>query len=309
MRAERTGMIFSADQGPGWMESHAAYPTPVLISPDILRIFMISRDKDNRGNVGYIDVLPDNPSRVIGISQDPCLCPGSLGSFSDRGISIGCINKIDNELWLYYLGWNKSQDVPFRNSIGLAISKNGLGNSFEPMFEGPLLDRSRFDPFTLSYPFVEEPGVDGAFWKMYYGTSRQGGISEENMQHVITSATSNDGMDWAPSGEDEVKLEPGEYGLSRPWILKHSGDKFMFYSIRKKQYKIGFSKLNRKSGKWTRVSNDILGISQNEWDSEASCYPGIIQINQRIYMFYNGNNYGLTGIGVAKLFPHKFCIN
>lgn len=301
MKAERLGFIFSAELGPDWMKSHAAYPAPVLISPEILRIFMISRDNDNRGSVGYIDVSPLRPTEVIAISKKPCLGPGPLGSFSDRGISIGSICKVNGELWLYYLGWNKSQDVPFRNSIGLAISKDGTGTKFEPTFEGPILDRSRFDPFTLSYPFVTSPENNKSQWRMYYGTSRQGGVSEEEMQHVITTATSNNGIDWVPSGQDEISLESGEYGLSRPWLLKLEDDEFAFYSIRKEHYKIGLSKRDKKSGKWLRLSSDILGASKDNWENEAACYPSLIHINQRIYMFYNGNNYGRTGVGVAEL--------
>lgn len=302
MRAQRMGLIFSADQGPGWMKSHAAYPTPVLVSDEVLRIFMVARDGQNRGSVGYIDVLPDAPSKIIATSQEPCLGPGALGNFSDRGISIGSICKVNGELWLYYLGWNKSQDVPFRNSIGLAISKDGTGTTFAPAFEGPIVDRSRFDPYTLSYPFVEPPRDEQSTWQMYYGTSRNGGISEENMCHVLTTASSQNGIDWTPSGNDEIELETGEYGLSRPWLLKLEEDEFAFYSIRKEQYKIGLSKRDKQSGKWIRMSEDVLGASHNEWENEASCYPGIIQINQRIYMFYNGNQYGKTGIGLSELF-------
>ena len=122
------------------------------------------------------------------------------------------------------------------------------------------------------------------------------------MQHVITSATSKNGIDWTPCGRDEIGLETGEYGLSRPWVIKPDDHEFMVYSIRKEQYKIGLSQRDPKSGKWLRISDDILGASQDEWESEAACYPGIIQINQCIYMFYNGNGYGRTGVGVAELF-------
>lgn len=302
MRAQRSGLIFTSDQGPDWMKTHAAYPTPVLISDQVLRIFMVARDEENRGSVGYIDVSPDAPTDVLAVSQKPCLRPGQLGSFSDRGISIGSICKVNGELWLYYLGWNKSQDVPFRNSIGLAISKDGTGTVFDPAFEGPLVDRSRFDPYTLSYPFVEPPKDEHSPWQMYYGTSRQGGILEAEMQHVITIGTSQDGVDWTPSGKDIIGLENGEYGLSRPWILRREEDEFAFYSIRKEQYKIGLSKRDKRSDKWVRMSDDVLGVSSDDWDGEAACYPGIIQINQRIYMFYNGNHYGRSGIGLAELF-------
>ena len=31
------------------------------------------------------------------------------------------------------------------------------------------------------------------------------------------------------------------------------------------------------------------------------CYPHVIKFKKNLYMFYNGNNYGKSGIGLAKL--------
>jgi hypothetical protein len=261
----------------------------------------VSRDGSNRGAAGFIDLDPQEPTRVLAVSDMPVLAPGPLGTFDDRGISIGSILQYNNQLWMYYMGWNKSVDVPFRNAIGLAWSADAEGRTFTKAFEGPLLDRSRFDPFTMSYPYVVPPGPNVDRWTMYYGTSRAGGLREEEMAHILTAAESNDGIDWRPTGREVVSLEAGEYGLARPWIWKHDGKVWLFYSIRRATYSIGVSRFDVDTNRFLRVSNNLFGSSPDDWDNHASCYPALIAAGGRILMFYNGNGYGQSGVGVAEV--------
>ncbi len=301
LKVKRLGRIFGAEDGPDWMCSHAAYAAPLLIGADRLRIYIVARDQDNRGSVGFVDVSASDPTRCLDVSQHPCLEPGALGSFDDSGISIGSVNRIGDEIWLYYMGWNKAVNVPFRNAIGLAVCRDNKGDRFERPHKGPLLDRSRYDPFTISYPFVAPPEEKRDAWQMFYGTNRAGGDNEENMQHILTDAASDDGIDWRPSGREVVSLAPGDYGLSRPWRIDLAGRRLLFYSIRRKKYTIGVSEFDQGEGEWNRITGDLLGPSDAPWENEASCYPAVIKVEDRVLLFYNGNDYGRTGLGVAEL--------
>ena len=40
-------------------------------------------------------------------------------------------------------------------------------------------------------------------------------------------------------------------------------------------------------------------MSEKGWDSDAVCYPCILEHDGHLYMLYNGNNYGITGFGYA----------
>ncbi|MET3889517.1 hypothetical protein ABIE41_000593 [Bosea sp. OAE506] len=300
MRLERLGHVFSAQDGPDWMVSHAAYPTPVLLGDGRLRIFFNARDASNRGQVGWLDVDPADPTRVVAVSQQPSLMPGALGSFDDRGISLGSILSTKDGLRLYYLGWNKSADVPFRNAIGMALASDGIGTRFERVFAGPILDRSRHDPFTLSYPFVEAP-EQGGCWRMLYGTSRNGGIREEAMNHVITEAVSDDGIDWRPSGLDTIALQSGEYGLSRPWIFTREGNRFAVVSIRNAAYSLGLVAWDPARAVWIRQHDQLLGPDFEAWEGGAPCYGATVDVGGRQLMFYCGTGYGQTGFGVAQI--------
>ena len=46
-----------------------------------------------------------------------------------------------------------------------------------------------------------------------------------------------------------------------------------------------------------------------EWENEMQAYPHVFKHKKNLYMFYNGNGYGKTGIALAKLeilLSHEF---
>jgi hypothetical protein len=124
---------------------YAALPTGVWIAYNILRIFFSDRNDSNQSNPYFVD-FDVNKLKIIGEPQPVFIGIGELGSFDDSGIMPTSFLKMDDELWMYYIGWNLGLTVPFRNSIGLAISKdNGL--SFQKAYLGPILDRTKDEPF------------------------------------------------------------------------------------------------------------------------------------------------------------------
>jgi hypothetical protein len=42
-----------------------------------------------------------------------------------------------------------------------------------------------------------------------------------------------------------------------------------------------------------------LDVSAAEWESEMVTYPLVIRRKHTLWMLYNGNGYGRTGIGLA----------
>ena len=79
----------------------------------------------------------------------------------------------------------------------------------------------------------------------------------------------------------------------------------MWYSYRGNgaiaSYRIGFAESD-DGKKWIRKDTSAgIDISKDGWDSEMICYPCIFDYLDNRYMFYNGNGYGKTGFGVARL--------
>jgi len=54
---------------------------------------------------------------------------------------------------------------------------------------------------------------------------------------------------------------------------------------------------------WVRddKSKGIEFGKTGEWDSDMMCYPHLMEINNKVYMLYNGNNFGKDGFGLAVL--------
>ena len=97
--------------------------------------------------------------------------------------------------------------------------------------------------------------------------------------------------------------EPDEYGFGRPTIVK-DGDLYrMWYSIRTHSlgYRIGYA-ISSNGINWRRRDDEGgLPTSPEGWDSEMTCFASVVDKETGRYMFYNGNDFGRTGVGVARL--------
>lgn len=64
-------------------------------------------------------------------------------------------------------------------------------------------------------------------------------------------------------------------------------------------YRIGYAESD-DGKRWTRIDEAVgFDVSPEGFDSEMICYPHVVQHENRLYMFYNGNGFGREGIGLA----------
>jgi hypothetical protein len=279
------------------MLSHAANCVALPIDGRRHRVYFSTRDRENRSSIGWVDIDLRAPGSVVAVSPEPVLSPGPLGGFDDSGVSLACILSAGGDTFLYYTGWNLGVTVPWRNSIGLAVSRDG--ERFERVSPAPVLDRSRIDPFSLSYPFVM---AEGATWRMWYGSNLRWGSEQRDMDHVIKYAAGSAPDCWTPTGEVCVGIErPGEYAFSRPSVIFDGATWRMWYSYRGAAYRIGYAE-SADGVRWTR-RDALAGIepSTEGWDCQSVEYPWVFDHDGARYMLYNGNRYGLTGFGLAVL--------
>lgn len=280
------------------MVSHAANPFAEPLSEERLLVYFSCRDSQNRSSIGSVEVNLGDLS-TSNVSTKPWLTPGERGAFDDSGVSLGCIVKQDCCRYLYYLGWNLSVTVPFRNSIGLAISR-GAG-PFERVSRAPILDRSNADPFGLSYPWVE---CDDQGWQMWYGSTTSWNVSAGTVSvgdHVIKHARSEDGIHWQPSADVCVgasrRFPASAY--SRPCVLRANGAYRMWYSYRSAgHYRIGCAE-SEDCLEWRPASTSGPQPSGKGWDSDAAAYPHVFRHSGRLHVVYCGNGYGESGFGLA----------
>lgn len=286
-----------------WMTSHAANPFAKFISEHRVRVYFTSRDANNKSHIGYADVDMANNFEVVAISNEPVLAPGEPGLFDDSGVAMGFMLDIKDETFLYYLGWNLKVTVPWLNTIGLAKLDKTTGK-FVKTSRAPMMDRSDEDPFSISYPSVMKMGNG---YRMWYGSNLKWGKDQSEMQHVIKTAVSDDGIHWKRNFDVAVDLiHPGEYALSKPFVLQEmDGSLRMWYSYRAngniETYRIGTA-TSLDGISWQREDFKVgIDVSPQGWDSEMISYPCVFEYNGNRYMLYNGNGYGRTGFGIAIL--------
>jgi hypothetical protein len=120
------------------------------------------------------------------------------------------------------------------------------------------------------------------------------------MNHVIKYAESDDGLHWRRDGRIAIDLEGnGEYAIARPCVVRNAGGYHMWYSYRGNAYRIGYARSD-DGFTWRRCDSEAgIGVSPSGWDSEAIQYAYVFSHRGRLYMLYNGNQYGRTGFGLA----------
>lgn len=285
------------------MYSHASNAVFSPISNTVGRVYFTCRSIEGKSHIAFIDIDFANNFDVINISEEPVLSPGEIGTFDDSGVVMGCLQEVNSQLYLYYLGWNLKVTVPWLNTIGLAIY-NPSTSKFEKYSQAPIMDRSHEDPFSISYPSIL---FENGIYKMWYGSNLSWGKKQEDMQHVFKYAESFDGINWKRTNEIAINLEhPNEYALSKPWVLKLENNSYeMWYSYRGNKeistYRIGYA-TSKDAKTWHRKDNKAgINVSDSGWDSEMISYPCVFEFNNNKYMIYNGNGYGKTGLGIAVL--------
>lgn len=238
--------------------------------------------------------------QILQVAKKPILSPGELGMFDDSGTMMSCIQKIADDYYLYYIGWNLGVTVPFRNSIGLAKSEDGL--HFERAYRGPILDRTNQEPNFCASSWVL-PENDG--YRMWY-LSCVNWIHDESgacrHRYHIKDAYSRDGITWERHGHVSIDFKDAtEYAISRPCVIYECGKYRMWFSHRGERYRIGYAE-SPDGVTWER-KDELAGITVSEqgFDSDMICYPCVFQAAGQWYMLYNGNRYGMTGFGIAKL--------
>jgi len=299
-RWNKLGLVFSPDTQYAWMTTHASVPTPLHLEGSIYRIYFSSRDENGRSNIGFFDIDLTDPRNILEVSRKPVLSPGPLGFFDDHGIYASCAVRHDRDIYLYTIGWNPGPRAPlFYSSIGLAISTDG-GASFEKYGVSPIMARSDHDPCLVTAPMVIKAAEN---WRMWYvsGIEWREIDGELRSTYHIKYAESLDGIDWQRDGRICIDHEnEGETNISRTCVVTTQNGYQAWYSYSSGcGYRIGCAE-SSDGLSWTR-EDDRAGIepSADGWDSLAQAYPYVVSYGVQMFMFYNGNKFGLDGVGLA----------
>jgi hypothetical protein len=314
MRWNKLGRVFNPvdfSSRPEWMHEYAQAPA-TLVFEDFVRVYFSCRPKPGSDGQyvsysAFVDLDRENLFKIIGIAQNPVLKLGSLGTFDEFGTYPMSVIRKGKEIWAYYAGWTRCESVPFNVAIGFGRSEDN-GVSFKKLGEGPLLEYSPDEPFTMSGPKIRF--FDGKYFLFYIaGDAWVLKDGKPEISHKIRMATSEDGIHWTKHHKNLISDNWGQNeSQASPDVFYKNGKYHMFFCgwvphdfrqtlLRKIGYAWSTDLVN-----WTRDDSKAgIDISDDGFDNEMVAYPHVFDLDGQIYMFYLGNQVGRFGFGLAQL--------
>jgi hypothetical protein len=299
------GLVFSPHDEQGWMKTHAQVPTPVVVG-SVLRVYISARPQRDLSLTTFVDLNSSNPLSVLQVEGRSLLPLGKPGSFDEHGIMPSCAIVEDDLVLLYYSGWSRAVSVPYTNSTGLAISRDG-GLTFSKFSEGPILSKGIHDPFSATSPCVLR---DKFGWHMWYCSGTGWHEIKGKFEHTydIKYAHSVDGRTWSATGHVAIGQREDLEAITRPYVVRSQAGYHMWFCYRGSldfrdgadAYRIGYA-VSEDGLSWHR-RDQIAGLtaSGSGFDSAMVAYPAVVDINGRVFLFYNGNGFGSSGFGCAE---------
>lgn len=284
--------------------THASNPIALHLKDDQFRIYFNGRDHKNRSSIGAFD-FDLIKKRIISKYVNPFFTYDTRNSFFSDGLSLGGLYTYNNNIYILFMGWQKLKNKHWTGRIGRL--KVNLDHTLELDSTEPILDFDDTDKISFSYPCVI-PRTTGGI-DMWYGSTISWGSEKNEMVHVINHAFSDDGLNWKKNGLAIPYKIGVAQAFSRPSIIINGDGKYeMWFSYRSgkknklgilEKYRIGYA-YSYDNKKWILDLNNVgIQPSSTGWDSEMIEYPFVFHHRDKIYMLYNGNNFGETGIGLA----------
>ncbi len=302
MRWNKKGLIFDPRGKFPWAHNYALQPTPLLLNDEIIRIYSGFRDEKGVSRVGFVDVEAANPANIVGISPEPVLDIGIDGAFDENGVVPCAVIRHGERVYLYYAGYQLGYKVKFFVFGGLAISDDG-GVTFTRYSRVPITDRTDAELFfRVIHSVIYEDNV----FKAWYGAGYEFVTidGKKYPKYNIRYMESPDGINFGTTFETAIDFaNTDEYRVARPQVIKHNGVYKMYYYIAtiSSGFVLGYAE-STDGITWVRKDREIgIGRSDSGWDSAMIAYPSMLMHRDKVYMFYNGNNYGESGFGYAVL--------
>ncbi|MBM83317.1 MAG: hypothetical protein CMJ78_22375 [Planctomycetaceae bacterium] len=246
------------------------------------------------------------------INEKPLLVADTSNNIRSQGPSFPWVVPREDAPWLlYYCAWGTwapPGELPNRTS--LAISED-QGLTWKVTKE-PLLP--------LGPPGSFDAGITGSVcvlrlassdYRMWYTAGERYELIEGSKRGIVHLgyATSKDGVEWQRHPKPLLsprlgKVEPFEAVVSKPSVLKLDGTYHMWFSVYKmkgKGYRLEYA--SSKDGvNWQRAfDKELMPLTPDGFDSVNQSYPNVIEVEDELWMFYVGNNFGSTGIGWATM--------
>lgn len=287
----------------------------VIVFDDFVRIYFSTRARDDSGkylsHIAFVD-MKKNFSDIIQLSAHTVIELGKLGCFDEHGIFPMNVVRHGDVIYGYTSGVNRRVSVPADGAIGLAVSRDN-GFTFQRLGDGPVIGASLHVPCLAVDPFVKIYQSTFHMWYVFgIGWKQRTSDAAPDRIYKIGHAVSSDGINWIK--EDARQIIDDRLGNDEcqalPTVIDIDGQSHMFFCYRQssdfrqnreRSYRIGHA-FSDDLVHWTRDDASLgIDVTQGEWDADMLCYPHVFECDGKVYMLYNGNEFGRYGFGLAVL--------
>jgi predicted GH43/DUF377 family glycosyl hydrolase len=214
---------------------------------------------------------------------------------------------------MYYSGLgslNLEPGVTRSARTGLALSHDeGLTWHVENEVLLPLGRPGAYDA-ALTGSVAVLRGGENTYMMWYTAGERYESFGEHKRGIVhLGMARSHDGIAWqklkAPALRARLDVvDPYEAVVSRPAVLKLHGVYHMWLNVFRMKglgYRIEYAQ-STDGVDWHRFADHpVLPLTAGDFDSKNQSYPCVIEMGNQLWMFYVGDDFGRTGIGLATI--------
>ncbi len=317
MRWKKLGMIFDPTKHclPNNCK-HFAQSPQALVFEEFVRIYFSTREWDSPNgkylsHIAFVD-MEKNLRDIIRVSDKTVIPLGALGCFDEHGIFPMNVLRHRDIVYGYTCGWSRRVSVSVDTAIGLAVSHDE-GLTFRRIGDGPVLAASVHEPCLIGDGFVKVVNNQFHIWYIFgIGWKKKSVDSAADRIYKIGHAVSNDGVNWIKEEARQIisdRLGKDE-SQALPTVINIGGRYHMFFCFRQSfdfrknkehGYRIGHAYSDDLIN-WTRDDDHpLLDVSPGQWDSDMVCYPHAFEQDKKIYLLYNGNEFGRYGFGLAVL--------
>lgn len=286
----------------------------VVREGDTYLLFYAGADSKGQRRICLAEAPVSDPGNWV--KRGPIFDLGEPGAFDEFWCVLPCIYQFGDEWHLYYTGRNSRRDEGLQSftGIGLAVSRDL--RSWRRFGREPVLDGGGFSQWPDNRGVagggrIHPAGsVDGRpLYRMHYTmpTGRPSADLRIDQEKHSAIVHSHDGISWfdkriimspRPDAdyENAATIALNVWPVEGGWraIYAGIGTRFGAYSICEARSHDGLV--------WDRGEPDenlSLAPVGEGWESKMTEYPHVVDEGDMLRLFYCGNGYGATGIGMA----------
>ena len=287
-----------------------------LVFDDFVRIYFSTRSVDRSNgkylsHIAFVDMNKDF-KEIIRVSDHSVIELGGLGCFDEHGIFPMNVVRHGDAIYGYTCGWSRRVSVSVDTAIGLAISHDD-GFTFRRVGDGPVVAATPNEPYLIGDACVRIYRNTFHMWYIFgTGWKRFVADAAADRTYKIGHAVSSDGVAWVKEESRQIirdRLGPDE-SQALPTVIEISGRYHMFFCYRQsydfrtnrnRSYRIGQA-YSDDLVNWIRDDDHPgIDVTAGDWDSDMLCYPHAFECDGKVYLLYNGNEFGRYGFGLAVL--------